>query len=164
MKTFFTKPLFIKPLFIKPIVIQLLPSPLLLGLLLAVATISSLVLLLIAIDLWIKLTLFLLIILSTGYFIARDALLMLPWSWQSVVVDSKGVLTITNKRQQLVGPSLSAATFVHQYLTVLNVKPAGFKSDFRLVLPPVILLGNRSNQDEVRRLRVWLRLHKNKAD
>ena len=148
-----------KPLFIKPIVIQLLPSPLLLGLLLAVATICSLVLLLIAIDLWVKLTLFLAIILSTSYFVARDALLLLPWSWQSIVVDNKGTMTITNKQQQFIDSPLSSTTSIHQYLTILNFKKAGFK----LALPPAILLGNTSNQDEVRRLRVWLRLQKNKT-
>ena len=109
-----------KTLFTKPIVIQLLPSPLLLGLLLAVASISSLVLLVIAIDLWIKLILFLVINLSTAYFMGRDALLTLPWSWQSVVVDGKGTMTLTNKRHKFIDPPLACTTFIHEYLTILN--------------------------------------------
>ena len=152
-----------KTLFTKPIVIQLTPSPLLLGLLLIVATISSLVLLTISISLAIKLTMFALIVASTAYFIMRDALLMLPWSWQMIEVDTKGILTLVNRKQQHIKPHLAATTFVHQHCIILNMQREGY----RLAMPPLLLLSHTTSSDalkeELRRLRVWLRLFKNKA-
>ena len=152
-----------KTLFTKPIVIQLLPSLLLLGLLVTVATVSSLVLLTMSMILPIKLTIFGLVIVSTGYFIMRDALLVLPWSWQTIVVDTKGVLTLTNNRQQHIKPLLASTSFTHQYCIILNMKRKGL----RLAMPPVLLLSNVASsdelKDELRRLRVWLRLFKSKS-
>jgi hypothetical protein len=153
-----------KPVLPKAIVIQLLPSPLLLGLLVVVATVSAMIILILPIALLIKCAVFLLIIASTLYFILRDALLTLPWSWQSIEVDVKGILTLTNKRQQQFTPQLAATSFTHQYLTILNCKRDGLK----WALPPVLLLPsfleNSVNQsggdDALRRLRVWVRLFK----
>ena len=151
-----------KTLFTKPIVIQLTPSPLLLGLLLTVATISSLVLLTISISLAIKLTIFTLIVGSTAYFIMRDALLMLALSWQMIEVDTKGILTLINRKQQRFKPHLAATTFVHQHCIILNMQ----RERYRLAMPPLLLLSNATSPDalkeELRRLRVWLRLFKNK--
>lgn len=153
-----------KPVLPKAIVIQLLPSVLLLGLLVAVATVSVMIILILPIILLIKCAVFLLIIASTLYFILRDALLILPWSWQTIEVDVKGVLKLTNKRQQQFKPQLAASSFTHQYLTILNCKRDGLD----WALPPVLLLHsfseNLANQfeakDSLRRLRVWVRLFK----
>lgn len=153
-----------KPILPKAIVIQLLPSPLLLGLLAVVATASAMIILILPIAIAIKWAVFLLIIASTLYFILRDALLMLPWSWQTIEVDVKGVLKLTNKRQQQFKPQLAATSFIHQYLTILNSKSAGLK----WMLPPVLLLPSFSEsltnqsetKDALRRLRVWVRLFK----
>ncbi|MES2580839.1 MAG: hypothetical protein V4552_09860 [Pseudomonadota bacterium] len=153
-----------KPILPKAIVIQLLPSPLLLGLLAAVATASAMIILILPIALAIKWAEFFLIITSTLYFILRDALLMLPWSWQTIEVDVKGVLKLTNKKQQQFKPQLAATSFTHQYLTILNYKSGGWK----LALPPVLLLPNFSESltsqfeanNALRRLRVWVRLFK----
>lgn len=154
-----------KPVLPKAIVIQLLPSPLLLGLLAIVATASAMIILILPIALLIKWAVFILIIASTFYFILRDVLLMLPWSWQTVEVDVKGVLKLTNKRQQQFKPQLSASSFTHQHLTILNCKREGFKG----ALPPVLLLPGfarslaiEGNNDALRRLRVWVRLFKHK--
>ncbi len=149
-----------KTLFTKPIVIQLLPSSLLLGLLLVVATISSMILLTAPIIMLIKLSGFALIVASSAYFIARDALLLLPWSWKKIEINTKGVLTLVNNRQQRINPLLSTATFVHEYCVILNLK----RQSFNFTLPPVLLFKNTDKQDELRRLRIWLRMVKNKTN
>ncbi len=97
-----------------------------------------------------------LIIISTLYFILRDVLLLLPWSWQMIDMDGKGQLTITNKRGQQFQPILAANSFIHATCTILNFKRHGF----RFALPPVILVTNSENENELRRLRVWLRWFK----
>ncbi len=153
-----------KPVLPKAIVIQLLPSPLLLGLLAVVATASAMIILILPIALPIKCAVLLLIIASTLYFILRDAMLILPWSWQTIEVNVKGVLMLTNKRQQQFKPRLAASSFTHQYLTILNCKSDGLK----WALPPVLLLprfletfaSQFEAKDALRRLRVWMRLFK----
>lgn len=147
-----------KTLYTKPIVIQLLPSTLLLGLLLAVATFSSLILWTLPIILTTKLVFIGLVVVSSLYFIARDALLILPWSWRRIEVDSKGVLTLTNNRQKRFKPELATSTFVHEYCVILNLKNQGVN----WALSPVLLLEHTDNANALRRLRVWLRLYKNK--
>lgn len=158
-----------KPILSKSIVIQLAPSPLLLGLLLLVATASAIIILFVPIMLAIKCAVFVLISASTAYFIGRDALLMLPWSWQTIEVDVKGELKLTNKKQEVFKPQIAATSFTHQHLTILNFKRNGLK----LALPPILLLpnfsakekyckddGESADNDELRRLRVWMRLFK----
>lgn len=151
-----------KPVLPKVIVIQLLPSSLLLGLLALVATTSVVIILMLPIIPFIKWAVFLLIMVSTVYFILRDALLLLPWSWQTVEVDVKGILKLTNKIGQQFKPQLAASSFTHPCLTILNCKRNGFK----WTLPPVLLLPHFSaylaidGNNELRRLRVWMRIFK----
>jgi hypothetical protein len=146
-----------KTLFTRPIIIQLHPSSLLLGLLLLVATISNLILFSLPIALKIKLGLLAVIDLSSAYFIARDALLVLPWSWKALEVDTKGLLTLVNKRQQRFKPHLESSSFVHEYCVILNPQNHGFSH----ALQPVLIFNNVDNLESLRRLRVWLRLYKN---
>ena len=142
--------------------IKLLPSKLMLGLLLAISIVACSIIVSLPIALGLlnsftaKLLIITLILLTSTYFICRDALLMLPWSWQSVTVDSKGELTITNKRGEQFQPALGSNTFIHADFTILNFKRNGFK----LVLPAVILFSSAENENELRRLRVWLRWFK----
>jgi hypothetical protein len=146
-----------KTLFTRPIIIQLHPSSLLLGLLLLVATISNLILFVLPMVLKIKLGLLAVIDLSSAYFIARDALLVLPWSWKALEVDTKGLLTLVNKRQQRFKPHLESSSFVHEYCVILNPQNHGFSYG----LQPVLIFNNVDNLESLRRLRVWLRLYKN---
>ena len=95
-------------------------------------------------------------LLSSNYFICRDALLLLPWSWQRLEVNNKGELTITNKRGQQFQPALAPSSFIHAACTILNFKRVGFN----LAHLPVILMTSAENADELRRLRVWLRWFK----
>jgi hypothetical protein len=71
-------------------------------------------------------------------------------------VDGKGQLTITNKRGQQFQPVLAANCFIHANVTILNFKRNGF----RLALPPMILFTSVENNNELRRVRVWLRWFK----
>lgn len=151
---------------LQPIHIKLLPSKLLLGLLLAISIVACAIILGLPIPLDLlnsfttKLVIIALILVSSAYFIMRDALLMLPWSWQSVAVDSKGELTITNKRSQQFQPTLGSSTFIHAAFTILNFKREGIK----FALTPVILMANAESENELRRLRVWLRWFKHQDD
>lgn len=145
---------------LQPIYIKLMPSNLLLGLLGIVSIACCAILLSLPIPLYIKLVIIALILASSTYFILRDALLLLPWSWQSVDVNSKGELTITNKHGQQFQPTLAPISFIHAACTILNFKRKGFK----LALLPVILVTSAENENELRRLRVWLRWFKHQDD
>ncbi len=136
--------------------IKLMPSYLLLGLLGGVSIACCVILLLQPIALILKLVIIALILLSSAYFIARDALLLLPWSWQMLEVDTKGELTIINKYGLQFQAVLAPSTFIHAACTILSFKNKGLK----LALPPLILIANTNNQDELRKLRVWLRWYK----
>ena len=127
-----------------------------LGLLSGVSIACCFVLITLPISLGIKLAIIALIIVSSMFFIMRDALLLLPWSWQSLEINSKGELSMTNKRGQQLQPALAGSTFIHTKLTILNFK----RERFKWALPPAIFienLGSNLDLEEVRRLRVWLR-------
>ena len=140
----------------KSIVIQLLPSTLLLGLLAAVATVSAMIILQLPITWLIKCAAVLLVTATSVYFILRDALLMLPWSWRRLEVDVTGVLKLTNKKQQVIKTQLAASTFTHEYLTILNFERVGLNWLF----PPVLLLNDFPEKNALRQLRVWIRVFK----
>ncbi len=145
----------------KAIQIKLTPSYLLLGLLGGVSIACCVIILLQPMLLAIKLLIIVLILASSVYFILRDALLSLPWSWQKLEVNNKGELSISNKRGQQFQPALASSTFIHAACSLLNFKRPEFKyGGFRLALPPVILFEHANNRDELRRLRVWLRWFK----
>ena len=145
----------------KAIQIKLTPSYLLLGLLGGVSIACCAIILLQPMVLAIKLLIIALIVLSSAYFMLRDALLLLPWSWQKLEVNNKGELSISNRRGQRFQPALAASTFTHAACSLLNFKHPEFKyGGFRLALPPVILFEHANNRDELRRLRVWLRWFK----
>lgn len=146
--------------FLQPIYIKLMPSKLLLGLLLAISIVACTIIISLPIALFLKLVIIALILASSAYFILRDALLLLPNSWQIVEVDSKGELTISNKNGLKFQPKLAASSFIHAACTIINFKREGFK----FVLPAVVLLSSTENENELRRLRVWLRWFKHQDD
>jgi hypothetical protein len=138
--------------------IKLIPSKIMLGLIGCVSIVACLILLYLPILFLIKLIAIVIVVASSIYYSLRDALLVLPWSWQIVEVDSKGQLKVLNQRGETFTPVLHASSFVHARLCILNFKNARFKR----ALPPVILLSNAQHADELRRLRVWLRWFKQK--
>ena len=141
--------------------IKLKPSKLLLGLLLTIAIVACVIIVSLPIVLYLKLVIIALILLTSAYFILRDVLLRLPNSWKTIDVDNKGELTMTNKSGKQFQPTLASSSFIHAACTILNFKGHGFKyGSFKFALPAVILFANANNQDELRRLRVWLRWFK----
>lgn len=145
-----------RAIFAQSIHIKLKPSYLLLGLIGGVSIVACLILLGLPITLYLKFAVIALIISSSAYFIARDVLLLLPWSWQLLEVDSKGKLVVTNNRGQQLQPNLASSSFIHEALTILNFE----RENFRFALPPLILFAFANQQNESRRLRVWLRWFK----
>lgn len=142
-----------KPILHQAIHIQLKRSYLMLGLLCVISIVSCLILLVLPLMLMFKLAMILCVIASNIYFSLRDALLMLPSSWQFLDVDTQGELTMTNQRSQSFNPMLADSSFIHTKVTLLNFK----RSAFKLGLPPAVLFTQRKNANELRRLRVWLR-------
>jgi hypothetical protein len=137
----------------QPLYIRLMPSKLLLCLISCVSIVSCAILLQLPISRIIKLIMIALILASSTYFILRDALLRLPWSWQMLELDTKGQLKIVNQRGEIFRPTLASATFVHTHLVILNCKPTKLWQ----VLPPLVLFSSDQYVNELRRLRVWLR-------
>ena len=133
--------------------IQLSPSYLLLGLLGLVSILSCLIVWQLVAILSLKLCVIALILLSSAYYMLRDALLQLGSSWQSVSVDASGLLTLVNKRGQLFTPSLASNSYMTNFLTILNFK----SSSFYTRLAPVILFQHHAQKDSLRQLSVWLR-------
>lgn len=130
------------------------------GLLIAISIVSCAVLTIMPLDIRLKMVLWMLVIGSSGYYILRDALLLLPWSWHLIQVNNHGELTVTNKKGQQFKPSLRANSFIHEYLTILNFTHVSFKTN----TPPIVLINIK--HDEMRKLRVWLRWfkHDNKLE
>lgn len=145
---------------LQPIFIKAEPSLLLMGLLLAIAMLSCAIITIMPLNISLKMALCLLVIGSSGYCILRDALLVLPWSWQLIQVNIHGELTVTNKKGQQFKPKLRANSFIHECLTILNFSQVGFKNS----IPSIMLLNIK--HDEMRKLRVWLRWfkHDNKLE
>jgi hypothetical protein len=114
-----------KPILHQAIRIQFKPSELMLGLLSLISIVCSWILLALAIAPMIKFVGILVVIASSIYFILRDALLMLPWSWQVLELDTKGQLTLIDKRGEKFRPALAESTFIHTKLMILNFKRAG---------------------------------------
>lgn len=129
------------------------------GLLVFISMVCCLILIVLPLPALLQFGTILLIMLSSGYYILRDALLLLPVSWQALEVNAKGQFRLLNKRGQQLEPALANNTFIHARVTVLNFKRNGFW----LALPPVILFTSTENENELRRLRVWLRWGKPNA-
>lgn len=134
---------------------ELQPSYLLLGLLLGIAILACASVIIVGIPFGIKLCLLAIIIFACVYFVLRDALLVLPWSWQLVEVDTTGELRLTNQRDQQYLPALHASTFIHPWLIILNVNNDDKRKWFHLALNPVLVFPNV--KEAHRQLRVWLK-------
>ncbi|HSI24873.1 MAG TPA: hypothetical protein VK952_04550 [Methylotenera sp.] len=147
-----------KPILHQAIRIQVKPSHLMWVLQGLISILSCWILVVMPIALPIKLVMIGLVVTSSLYFVLRDTLQMLPWSWQVLEINNKGQLSLINRRGQQFEPALAESTFIHAQLTIINFQRKGY----RLGLPPVILLTGLvnkdiANEDQVRRLRVWLR-------
>lgn len=95
-----------------------------------------------------------LVIIATIYYVMRDVLLCLPYSWHQVLLSHHGKLTLINRSGVAFTPVLAASTVNHPWLTVLN-----FKRSTRLGWHGALMLSPSQvdDIDQFRRLRVWLK-------
>lgn len=139
------------------IAINLKPSWILLGLLAVISIVSCTMLLILSMHWLFKLSLILLVLSTTVFYVCRDGLLLLPQSWQQLEVSSKGELRLRNRQGQQFTPILSATSFIHPLLVILNFEQPSLKQwRFNNRLPAVVLISG-VNDDQHRKLRVWLR-------
>lgn len=161
----------------KPIFLVLQPSYALAALLTVMGLLSCLSNWFAPIALLTKLTLGLVIVFTTVYFIARDVLLLLPKSWRQVEVNDKGRLILTNSNGERFNTSVKTNSYVALYLVILHVdrldQVEGINpiSDVRLTKKYwlnrliatwkpnsslLVLSPDSANQDNLRQIRVWL--------
>jgi hypothetical protein len=98
-----------------------------------------------------KLAMFMLIILSLAYYLARDVLLLLRDSWRDISLDQKDVSVVTGDGASLLG-QVANKTFVSPYFVVLCVKPEG-----RQLLVSRVIFPDAMSKGTFRELCVHLR-------
>ena len=140
---------------IQAIDIVIKPSLLLLGLLGVISIISCLIVITLPIHSAFKLLLLSVIIISTTYHTLRDALRLLPWSWQRIEVSATGQLKLTSKEGKQFTPVLAATSFIHPRMIILNMQTTNYKQRLFGALPALILFAKHEAQQH-RQLRVWL--------
>jgi hypothetical protein len=79
-----------------------------------------------AMPLPVKLVLFMLIAMSLFYYLARDALLLLPGSWREISLDQEGVSVVTRDGSICPG-QIANQTVVSPYFVALCVKLEGHR-------------------------------------
>lgn len=140
------------------------PSLLLLGLLSIISILSCLGIGMMPIPLFFKLLVMIVIVGSSLYYTLRDGLLLLPWSWQRIQVSHLGQLTLTNKQGQQFTPDLAAASFIHPFLIILNLKKPRLQQQLLGMALPAVTLFSEKGCQQHRQLRVWLRWWKHEGD
>jgi toxin CptA len=140
------------------------PSFLLLGLLFTIAIVSAIITAMLPIIFLVKLTMIILIVFASLYYILRDCLYLLPWSWQHIEVNRFGELRLINREGQVFSPTIHASSVVNSQLIVLNFESKSIKKGIFNHLPSLILFLNATNIEQHRLLRVWLRWWKHTND
>ncbi len=126
---------------------------------------------------FIKATLGLLIVFTTIYFAALEALLLLPSAWQRIEVNDRGRVIVTNTHGERFNVSVKSNSYVTRYLTILHVNRLDQVENINQIshLKPlnnnwlnalirtcksnssqIVLLPDSTHQDNLRQLRVWL--------
>lgn len=98
-----------------------------------------------------RLALLVAILLSLSYYLARDALLLLPDSWCKISLDQDSVSVTTRDGTAFFG-EISGRTAVTPYFAVLSVRPEG-----RYLRVSRVIFPDAMGADEFRELRVRLR-------
>ncbi len=123
-----------------------------LSVVLAVAHIAVLAALLpLALPLWAKLALAVVIVTSLAYHVWFDAQRGAPSSATALILDGDQVILVLHGGQQLV-VDISKDSLVMPLLTVLNLKPQG-----EYTMRRVVILPDSMDTESFRQLRVWLR-------
>jgi len=98
------------------------------------------------------------VVVAAAYLIAQDVLILLPWSFTELALNTKGELLVTRKDGLAHLVDVLPSSFVASYLTVLNFKIGTSRWRRNLLLTP-----DRVDTEVFRRLRVWLRWGQNKT-
>jgi len=128
------------------------PSRQLLALLVLAGASASLIVMIMPLGLWVKLIGSFVIATSTAYFVARDALLVLPWSWQGIDLNGKGELFFFTQDGAKRKARVETTSFVAAYMTLLNITLE--TSRWRR---HAVILTDSAHSEEFRKFRVWLR-------
>jgi hypothetical protein len=92
-----------------------------------------------------KLAIFMLVFLSLLYYLARDALLLLPDSWCEVSVN-QGKVSVVTRRGSVFSGQIVSKTTVSPYFTVMHVRLEGFRlSASQTILPDALSNGEFRN-------------------
>ncbi|OGS99386.1 MAG: hypothetical protein A3F73_00770 [Gallionellales bacterium RIFCSPLOWO2_12_FULL_59_22] len=114
------------------------PSPRLAMLLLLSHALAATVAALTAMPLTAMLAIFILILLSLLYYLARDVLLLFPGSWQEVLLDRGGISIIARDGSKFSGRA-TARTFANPCFAVLHIMPEGcHRSVSRVIFPDAV--------------------------
>jgi len=88
-----------------------------------------------------RLAMFVLILLSWLYYLARDALLLFPDSWREISFDQDRVSVVTRDGSGLSG-QVANKTTVSPYFIALRVRPEGRRLPiFRVIFPDALDAG-----------------------
>ena len=130
-------------------------------LLLTASTFFSAMLIFASITIWQSIFLFSLIGLAITYFVMRDALLSLPWSWQLLQITKEGECRLIQKDGVNFLVNIKADSFVSAYLTILHIALPEYRWYEFWKHRYVILLQDHTDAESFRKLRVYLRWNRN---
>lgn len=147
----------------KPITLLLQRSNKLMILLITAGLFFGSMLLLLTLPIGINIILLTLILLSTAYFVMNIALLSLPWSWCSVSINKAGECSLTQKNDESFIVRIQPDSFVSSFLTIIHVVPLEYRWYKIWHHRHIILLQDNADAELFRKLRVYLRWHKNIA-
>lgn len=138
----------------KPSLLDLKPSFYLAYLLGLLSLIASCIVLILPIALWMKTITILVMALVSGFYIARDALLIFPASWCAVHLDKDQKIMVRSVAGHEYLARVLPSTVVLPFVTILNFKVADC-----FWVQTIIILPDRVNVDVFRRWRVFLTWH-----
>jgi toxin CptA len=121
-------------------------------------------LLLTPVPLGLSVTLLLLILVSTSYFVMLDGLLSLPRSWMLLRVNMAGECHLKQRNDENFVVHIMPDSFVSAYLTVLHIVPEDFRWFKFWQNRYILLLQDNIDAESFRQLRVYLRWHKNSVN
>ena len=135
----------------KPSLLDLKPSFYLAYLLGLLSLIACYIVLILPIALWMKTITILVMVLVSGFYIARDALLILSAAWSAVYLNQKQQIMVQSVDGQQYPARVLPSTIVFPFVTILN-----FKVPDCFWVQTIIILPDRVDVDIFRRWRVFL--------
>ena len=136
----------------KPTQLALKPSRLLAYILAVVSFFAFVLVMCLPFSLLCKAALILMIVLVTAYSVARDALLILPWSANSFALNKDHDIVLTQKNGKNFVVKVLPTSLVMPQLTVMNMRTKG-----QYWSRNIILLVDSADAEAARLWRVWLK-------